>query len=77
MLYNKQVREYVAPAKQNIFEAHKIQDGAVNITEKAKFQSVVAKLLYLGKCGRPDILMPVQFLCTRVRNPTNDDEKET
>jgi hypothetical protein len=46
------------------------------LSEKAKFHSVVAKFLYLGKRGRPDILMPVQYLCTRVRNPTTDDEKK-
>jgi len=72
-LHGKPVREYVTPAKQDIFEACKT---APMLSEKAKFHSVVAKLLYLGKRGRPDILMPVQYLCTRVRNPATDDEKK-
>jgi hypothetical protein len=37
---------------------------------------MVAKLLYLGKQGRPYILLPVQFLCTRVKAPTTDDERK-
>jgi len=37
---------------------------------------MVAKLLYLGKRGRPDILLPVQSLCTRVKAPTVEDEKK-
>jgi hypothetical protein len=36
----------------------------------------MAKLLYLGKRGRPDILIPIQFLCTRVKSPTVDDERK-
>jgi hypothetical protein len=58
------VHEYVTPAKQNIFEIQTVQDGAVLLHKKAQFHSIVAKLLYLRKQGRPDILMPVQFLCT-------------
>ncbi len=46
------------------------------IKENAKFHSIVAKLLYLGKRGRPDILLPVQFLCTRVKTLTIEDEKK-
>jgi hypothetical protein len=72
-LHGKPVREYITPAKQDIFEACKT---APMLSEKAKFHSVVAKLLYLGKRGRPDILMPVQYLCMRVRNPTTDDENK-
>jgi hypothetical protein len=34
---------------------------------------LVAKLLYLCKCGHQDILMPAQFLCTRVQAPTKQD----
>ena len=34
---------------------------------------MVAKLLYLAKRTRPDILMPVNFLCTRVQAPTMSD----
>jgi hypothetical protein len=71
--YKKNVREYVTPTKPNLF---KISMEAEPLIEKAKFHSVVAKLLYLGKRGRPDILLPVQFLCTRVKAPTTDDERK-
>jgi len=35
---------------------------------------VVAQLLYLCKRGRPDVTLTVNFLCTRVKNPTEQDE---
>ena len=35
---------------------------------------MVAKLLYLCKRVRPDILLAVQFLTTRVKNPTKRDD---
>jgi hypothetical protein len=44
----------------------------VRKTEK-KFNSIVAKLLYLGKHGHPDILLVVQFLCVRVKVLTMED----
>jgi hypothetical protein len=36
----------------------------------------MAKLLYLSKCARPDILTVVTYLCTRVQNATVEDEKK-
>jgi len=72
-LYAKKLTEYVTPTKPNLF---KVNPEAELIKEKAKFHSIVAKLLYLGKRGRPDILLPVQFLCTRVKAPNIDDERK-
>jgi hypothetical protein len=72
-LYEKKLTEYVTPAKESLF---KVDASAAHIKEKAKFHSMVAKLLYLGKRGRPDILLPVQFLCTRVKAPTVEDERK-
>ena len=37
---------------------------------------MVAKLLYLAKRGRPDILTAVSFLTTRVLSPDVDDWKK-
>jgi len=37
------------------------------------FHSTTAKLLYLSKRARPDILLPVSFLTTRVQSPNKDD----
>jgi hypothetical protein len=68
--YSKNVRDYIVPASHNLFA---VNEREKLIIEKAKFHSVVAKLLYLGKQGRPDILLPVQFLCTRKKVPTKED----
>jgi hypothetical protein len=67
----EKLREYIIPATNNLFS---IDEKSEALVEKSKFDSVVAKLLYLGKRGRPDILMPVQFLCTRVQAPTKQDQ---
>jgi hypothetical protein len=40
------------------------------------FHSRVAKLLYLAKRTRPDILLSINFLCTRVLQPTVQDWKK-
>ena len=37
------------------------------------YHSMAAKLLYLSKRARPDILMVVIFLCTRVQSATMED----
>jgi hypothetical protein len=45
--------------------------------EKASwYHTITAKLLYLAKRARPDILTVVSFLCTRVTKPTVDDVKK-
>jgi hypothetical protein len=64
------LREYTVPATGNFF---KINEKAEMAADKNKFHSTVAKLLYLGKQGRPDVLMHAQFLCTRVQAPTKQD----
>ncbi len=40
------------------------------------FHSTVAKLLFLAKRGRPDILLAVSFLTKRVKAPDEDDWKK-
>jgi len=42
-------------------------------TNKEKLHSVIAKLLYVSKRTRPEILFGVNFLCTRVQDPTVED----
>jgi hypothetical protein len=44
--------------------------------ELKRFHSLVAKLLYLGKRSRPDILTTVAFLSTRVLKATEEDWKK-
>jgi hypothetical protein len=45
-------------------------------SEKKYFHSTTAKLLYLAKRARPDILTVVIFLCTRVQDATVQDRDE-
>ena len=40
------------------------------------FHHIVAQLLYLSKRTRPDLLLAVSFLCTRVQSPDEDDWKK-
>jgi hypothetical protein len=42
-------------------------------TERVHFHSMVAKLLYLAKKARPDFLLVVSYLATRVSRCTKDD----
>jgi hypothetical protein len=57
-----------------LFEVH---DAApLSDAERERFQSAVAKLLFLSKRVRPDILTAVSFLTTRVQTPDEDDLKK-
>ena len=40
------------------------------------YHHIVAQLLYLGKRTRPDLLLAISFLCTRVQSPDEDDWKK-
>jgi len=53
-------------------------DGADKLSEdKAQlFHHIVAKLLYLCRRTRQDIQTAIVFLCTRVKNPDEDDYKK-
>jgi hypothetical protein len=60
------------PASVHLFD---LRDSPVLSSDKSiEFHSRVAKLLYLAKRVRPDILTPVAFLSTRTRKPTDDDQ---
>ncbi len=72
-LYGKALREYVTPASQKLSD---VTPGSKKCADSVKFHSVVAKLLYLGKRSRPDILIAVQFLWVRVKEPSIEDEKK-
>ncbi len=41
--------------------------------KKRLFHTAVAKLLYLSKRVRPDIILIIGFLCPRVKAPTKED----
>jgi hypothetical protein len=63
------------PALPNLFTISNDEELLLRC-EKEAFHSCVAKLLYLAKRVRPDILTPVAFLTTRVSNPTFEDWKK-
>lgn len=61
-----------SPAGRNLF----LIDKTAAPLERSKselFHSLVAKLLYISQRGRPDILLAVSFLCTRVSCSTVQD----
>jgi hypothetical protein len=60
------------PAKRDLFDVN--SDATPLDKQKMElFHSIVAKLLYIAKRGRIDILLAVAFLCTRVSCSTSDD----
>jgi hypothetical protein len=70
-LLEKTVRGANSPANDRLFEI-----GTAQSLEKVaseSFHSDVAKLLYLAKRTRMDILTAVSFLASRVSEPTGDD----
>ena len=65
-------KSVTTPANGNLFNVNEKDKNLVD-KEKQEFHTVVAKLLYLAKRTRPDVLLPVSYLCTRVREPTEND----
>ena len=59
--------------ERNVFES---DEKATVCEDKEYFHTCTAKLLYLSKRVRPDILLPVSFLCTRVNSPTVEDNEK-
>jgi len=67
---NPQVK--VVPGNKETFSVEEAAEK-LNLKKKTLFHSTVARLLYLSKRARPDIITVVGFLCTRVREPTVED----
>ena len=68
-------RPATTPAASHLYqtseEADKLDGRTADI-----YHHLVAKLLYLAKRSRPDVLTAVSFLCTRVKSPDTDDWKK-
>lgn len=60
------------PATDGLFEQSAVA-GDVSEEERVRFHSNVARAAYLSKRARPDILMPVACLATRVAKCMRDD----
>ena len=67
--------EAKTPAADNLFE---IDDKVTALSDEKRefFHSLTAKLLYLAKRARPDLLLAVSFLARRVQRPTTQDLKK-
>lgn len=61
------------PAGMNLFSVD-ISSQLLDTDEKKFFHSTTAKLLYIAKRTRPDVLLAVNFLTTRVQLPTQEDK---
>jgi hypothetical protein len=60
------------PAKTDLFNIN-VDSKLLSIDKKEFFHSEVAKLLYVAKRSRPDILLAISFLTTRVLCATEED----
>lgn len=70
------VGSYTTPATPDIFEigtTGEPEPPLLSAKDAKEFHTVVAKLLYLAKRARPDILVAVTFLTTRVKAPNSND----
>ena len=63
------------PAAAHLFQMRG-DSVALGNQEKYFLHTTVAKLLFLCKRGRPDLQTAVAFLCTRLREPTSDDQNK-
>jgi len=59
------------PALPYLFETR--ESDLLDEKRREEFHTIVAKLLYLAKRARPDILTACAYLCTRVQEPTEFD----
>eukprot|EP00590_Aulacoseira_subarctica_P002999 CAMPEP_0172416062 /NCGR_PEP_ID=MMETSP1064-20121228/2499_1 /TAXON_ID=202472 /ORGANISM="Aulacoseira subarctica , Strain CCAP 1002/5" /LENGTH=671 /DNA_ID=CAMNT_0013153423 /DNA_START=324 /DNA_END=2338 /DNA_ORIENTATION=+ len=67
------LREFSCPATKDIFTVE-ADSEPLSETERKQFHTNVAKLLYLSKRARPDILTAAGYLCTRVTRATAQDK---
>jgi hypothetical protein len=68
-------KKYRSAAPEDLF---KINEAAtkLNQAEAKAYHNITAKSLYVTKRARPDVLLAVAFLSTRVRGPDVDDWKK-
>ena len=71
----KAMKTPASPAADHLF---KVRDEAIKLDDdkKEEFHTTVAKALFVCKRSRDDLHLTVTFLCTRVKNPDEDDWNE-
>ena len=68
-------KSVATPAAVYLFEVNEDEEN-LDDDKKKIFHTFVAKLLFVSKRGRPDILVAIAFLSTRVTGPDKDDWKK-
>ena len=63
------------PASNDLFNVEKTSPP-LDAKRSQRFHTITAKLLFLAKRGRPDILTAVAFLTTRVSCPSEEDTNQ-
>jgi hypothetical protein len=66
-------REYKTPATDELFDTRDTVPK-LDTAERDRFRSYVAKLLFVAKRVKPEMLTAVAFLTTRAREPDTDDK---
>ena len=67
--------ETSTPAASDLFDVDE-KAQLLDKKERERYHSVTAKILYLGKRVRPDVLTAVSFLTKRVNAPTEQDMRK-
>ena len=62
------------PAGLNLFVVG--NSPPLSLQARERFHSLTARLLYLAKRIRPDILLTISYLTTRVQSPNDEDSKK-
>ena len=60
------------PARSKLFTVHD-NSPLLGVAQADFFHSMTARLRFAAKRAKPDIHIAVAYLCTRVREPTEDD----
>lgn len=68
--------EATSPAAHHLYEVDLENPTKLDEDTSSYFHTMVAKLLFLTKRARPDLLQAVAFLTTRVKSPDTDDYKK-
>jgi hypothetical protein len=68
----ERLKTVTTPATNNLFRTRKDVEK-LSRRRAGIYHSTVAKLLFVAKRARPDILLAVSFMTTRVKSPDKDD----
>jgi hypothetical protein len=70
---DEKIKGVSTPATNNLFKTREGDVEKISKQRASNFHATVAKLLFVAKRARPDILLAVSFLTTRVKSPDSDD----